>query len=124
MYFCILTSDIKDLSKDSNKEVINGKQRATGKAHEINKSLTPQKKTTLKDPPSPIKLDAKSGGANVEEKEKQQIDSPSNKYSADKALNSDPNKTQIHSDGDTDNKNIEKKIQNPLDEFLKNKNFN
>ena len=116
--------DSKDLSKDSNKEVINGKQKATGKAHETNKSLTAQKKTTLKDPPSPIKLDPKSGDPNGEAKEKQSIDPPSNKSSADKALNSDPNKTPILSDGDTDNKNIEKKIQNPLDEYLKNKSFN
>jgi len=116
--------DIKVASKDNNKAVANGKQKATGKAQEINKTLAfPQKNTSKDSPPQP-KLDSKSGDPIVELKDKQPVDSASNKSSAEKAPGSDTNKSQVQIDVETDNKNIEKKITNQLDEYLKNKVFN
>jgi hypothetical protein len=116
--------DIKVASKDNNKAVANGKQKATGKAQEINKTLaSPQKNTSMDSPPQP-KLDSKSGDPIVELKDKQPVDSASNKSSAEKAPGSDTNKSQVQIDVETDNKNIEKKITNQLDEYLKNKVFN
>jgi serine/threonine protein phosphatase PrpC len=116
--------DIKVASKDNNKAVTNGKQKTTGKAQEINKALVSPEKNTSKDSPPQPKLDSKSGDLIVDIKDKPPVDSASNKSSAEKAHSSDSNKSQVQIDVEADNKNIEKKIQNSLDEYLKNKSFN